>query len=400
MLVAAGLAAPALAAATEPPAGAEPHPFRLDAVLTGRDFVYNTESFLHRYAFRMAFPLVGGARDATGFYGASGSTRADEFWLRLTARERIALGEKGLFDFRFRRDEDFDGRYDELRFGLGRHIGEYGTVTLFTDVHGDKSLMDVQLETAWEDGRGNRARVAVVAVDFEFNQKQDEAVYVAKPWTLFADGWWQAGDATVYVCFNRNTPVFYRERVTARELEYEQTEGGIGLRLPLSDGPLLLVALEGLTTSRTDSGSSRARMLEREHGAFTLELAEVEIGQRRWWFGLRRFALDEEAVDETNAERLTRRREILAYTGTTWRLGAHTTLRTELLIAHIANQSNDFATTARPRRGPYYGKFAAPLELILDRRSGALLRFGPTIDVNEVDKIGFGGAVTQLIVPF
>jgi hypothetical protein len=59
--------------------------------------------------------------------------------------------------------------------GLGRKLNQQWDLVFSGDVLGDKSRIDIEMELSHRDGTGNHARFVVVAPDYPFNDKQDEA---------------------------------------------------------------------------------------------------------------------------------------------------------------------------------------------------------------------------------
>jgi hypothetical protein len=378
------------------PAGAEPNPFRLEAALAGRGFNYNTESFLHRFSYRQAFPLVGGDFWPEGFYGGAGSVRATEFYAVQQVRKTVPLEDWGSFAFRYRRDEDFNGRWEQAWVGLEYRFAEAWSATALVDAQGDKEDLDAQLELAWLGEDGGRFRAALIATDYRFNSKQREALYERAPYTLFAERWWYFGDVLVYAHGNVNLRTEYRQPAAGIALDDEAQEGGVGVRWTVDSRRTLRFALQGSNADRRRLDPLSDVTLAREHLAFT---AELEDEHATWphWYGIRAFGFDERTADAVAATDLRmRRREFMAYGGTEWRLNERFRFRPELLLNYIDND-DDFESPDDLHRRGVESKLMLPLVILLDATHGARMVLAPSV---ELHKLGFGGADVRLEIPF
>jgi hypothetical protein len=383
------------AAAAAPPSGTEPRPFRLEAALAGRGFTYNSESFLHRWSYRQAFPLVGsGALWDTGLWAGAGSVRSTEFYAQTWLHETIALEDWGALEFRYARDEDYDGRYDRVLLGMGWRFAAGWTATLLGDVPGDKEDIDAQLELAWAEG-AERFRAALVLTDFEYDQKQTAAEYGAEPMTLFAERWWTLGASTeVYAYANANFEARWHEFATNRDLADRAAEGGLGVRHRLDDERMLRGYLRGGSATRDDADPAAATRLAREHFDAALQYERPAWG-RPAWFGLRLLRLDEALASTAAPTTRFEHRELLLYGGSRWRLSERTSFAPELELAWV-DALDEVAAPGAPPVRVLLGKLTLPLEVVLDRRRGVRLVFNPGLKLHELK---FGGAQLTLAVP-
>ena len=380
----------ATTAAAAPPSGIEPRPFRLEAALAGRGFAYNEESFLHRWSYRQDFPLVGsGELWGTGLWAGAGSVRSTEFFAQSWLHERIALEDWGTLEFRYARDEDYDGRYDRVLLGMGWRFAPAWTATLLGDVPGDKEDIDVQLELAWAQG-ADRFRLALVLTDFEYDQKQTAAEYAAEPLTLFVERWWALGASTeLYAYANANLEARWQEFATSRSLADRATEGGIGIRHGLGAGRALRAYLRGGTAAREDAVPAAATALAREHLDAALQY------ERPAWLGLRVLRLDETLASSAAPTTRLERSEVLLYGGSRWRLSERVSFAPELELDWV-DVLDEAAVPGAPPTRALLGKLALPLEVVLDRKRAARLVFNPGLKLHEVK---FGGAQLTLAIP-
>lgn len=377
------------------PAGTEPVPFRLDAALDGRSFEFNAESFLHRWAYRLDFPLLG--TPGAGFVGSAGSVRASEFTVDMAVRKDVAAGALGEFGFRWQRSEDLDGRYDQTWLGVTRPLGDGWSAALWGDISGDKEQLDARLELAWsEPGRGG-FRVALVATDFQYNSKQVEAVYIRLPYTLFVERKWVgAAGSETYAFLDLGFATAWRDTLSGLRLDDERQRYGLAWRSAPADRRWS-AALEGEQATRRWRATGRDEGLARDFTVATVQVDTRLADGRPLWFGVRGIHFDETwRQTAPAAPLLIRRREGIAYLGAEWRVGEHTRFRPELLLTALRNH-DDLGDAGDARRRGVLGKLSLPFVWILDERTGASVMLMPSIKLHEFQ---FGGAAVQLRIPF
>ncbi|WP_290650044.1 hypothetical protein, partial [Aquisalimonas sp.] len=302
----------------------EPQPFR-QAAIDGRQFSYNAESFLHRFTFEPA-PALGsrGWPLPDGIFGTGGSTRSDELYTRQQIQLTADFDGSGYFRYRFRRFEDFDGRYDSNLVGFGATLANGWMASLYGDVEGAKETIDVRFDLAWGDGAGNRFHAAIVAPDTLFNDKQREARFDRQPYTFYVAGARRLGNAVAYGFANYNDPVRLNDNVRDFSYRYEQGRGGVGLDVPIAPRWESSVEVEGLYTTRRldDRGGEEVpdQRLRRRHNQVTGELRHGYGPATDLWGGVRYFRLMERdrgaAGDPLDRHE---RRERMVYGGVTWR---------------------------------------------------------------------------------
>jgi hypothetical protein len=180
ILLACMAAEPALASSWS-----EPHPWRRDALLQGRDYEYDARSFLQRLSYR---PLYEVAPDQDGIFGSAGSVSSRELYMDSDVRKTLRFDD-GYQDIRlrYRRSEDFDGYFDRQIIGYGVEIDGI-RAAVAGDVRADKAETDVYFELAWRPNTDTFFRANVILPDAYFNQKASEdARYVGRAHTWFGE---------------------------------------------------------------------------------------------------------------------------------------------------------------------------------------------------------------------
>ncbi len=382
----------------------DPEPFRRDR-LSGREFDYNAESFLHRFSFEPK-PALGGFRtlDSNGISTVAGSTRSRELYVRTDAQLELPLDGPAFAGYRFRRDEDFDGRFDQNLVGGGARVNGW-QASVWGDVVGAKEDVDVHADLRWQGRQGNRIRAGIVAVDAFFNSKQRDGRYREYPYTYFLSGRWRATENLAFYGFsNVNAPVRLEMSTTGLRSDDEQYSGGVGVDLTVAPAVSASVELEGLYGLREqralEGEVATEQRLRRSHVAVTAELRQRWDGGYRRWIGLRllHFAENDRrpaAVTET-VER--ERREYTLYGGQRWALGARTTFAPGVFLAfHDITEEYPDDSDSDGRDVGFYGKFTPALELVVNERTGGVVTLNPTV---RLHRAAFGGGNVQVHLPF
>ncbi len=378
----------------------EAEPFRRDAI-EGRQFDYNAESFLHRFTFEPGPALGQGGRPARdGIFGTAGSSRSDELYTRQDVQVTAGTDGPAHFRYRYRRYEDFDGRYDRNLVGVGARLNHEWLATLYGDVEGAKENIDVQTELAWADDAGNRFRAALVAPDVAFDGKQDDAVYERQPYTYYLEGARRIDAATVYGFANYND--YLRLRDTAREFtyRYDQARAGLGVDVPLTDRLEGSVEAEGLyTTRRLDDrgGEFEDSRLRRRHGQITAELRHDYRADLDLWGGARYFRLSERDRRPADDDRLDRQERIerMIYAGVTWHLSDNLRFAPGVFLNHADIREREDGED--DDEDGLYGKLTLPLQITVDGNTGGHVTLNPTA---RLHRAAFGGGNVQVYLPF
>lgn len=381
----------------------EPQPFRRDAV-DGRQFDYNAESFLHRFTFE---PVPGLSSEATpprdGIYGTAGSTRSDELYTRQEIQLTADFDGPTYFRYRYRRFEDFDGRYDSNLIGLGSELGQGSGVTasLYGDVEGAKENVDLHGELAWDGGDGDHLRAVVVAPDFIFNDKQGDAEYGRYPFTYYLAGGYRLGEAQLYGFANYNDNTRLHDHVDNFTYRYQQGRAGLGVEVPFADAWEAGLEVEGLYTTREldDRGDSvhPEQRLRRRHTQVTGELRYAYSARTAFWGGVRYFRLVERERRPGDGERVDRhdRLERMAYAGVTRRLSERLQLAPGVFINHADIRAREDGE--RDDESGFYAKLTLPLQVTVNQSTGGYVALNPTA---RLHRAAFGGGNVQVYLPF
>lgn len=380
----------------------EPEPFRRDR-LAGRSFDYNAESFLHRFSFEPKPALDGRRRlQGSGLEGVGGSTRSRELYVRMDGRLELPLDGPAFAGYRFRRDEDFDGRFDQNLIGGGVRLDGW-QLGVWGDVVGAKEELDLHGDIRWADGSGNAVRASLVAVDAIFNGKQREGTYQRYPYTLYLSGRWQASEAVALYGFtNLNTPMRLDDLSTRLRSDDEQYSAGIGLAVALTESVDAGLELEGLRGRRERRGMdeplAEEQRLRRDYAAITAEVRHSPHAGEQRWLGVRHLFFDENdrRPSEPSAALRQERRETTLYLGRRWSFNERVGFAPVVYLAHldVRETGSDDDTD---RETGFYGKFSPAIELLVNQRTGGLIVLNPTIRLHEA---AFGGGNVQVYLPF
>lgn len=384
----------------------EPQPFRRSDEIDGRDFKYSDVTFLHQFTYRPRTELEWEwIRNPSGFRATAGSIRSDEFYVDLALRKRWWLDEKHFFELRSEVTEDFDGRFEHIVTGFGRHLIGGWTAAIHGEIEGAKENIDAALELRWEDPqvRGRRLRIVGMAVDAIFNDKNDEfSTYARRPFTTFLEGLWtteSGASGQAWLNWNSDTRLEYE----SHDFTYRRVHGGARTRVPWRAWHLTLEALgeRGLSnrvpmdpTTATDDDERR---LSRYHLRTRAELERSLSEKLTLWGGhtyLRLLERDRRPRDLTLDRSMTRREHTL-YTGVTWRLSERVVFWPGLYLDFIDNRDDQSFANLRDDDRGMVGKMAFPVEFAF--ASGARLTINASV---RVDQARFGGGNVQLYVPF
>ncbi len=382
----------------------EPEPFRRDR-LEGRQFDYNAESFLHRFSFEPK-PALSEQRvlRGNGIEGVAGSSRSRELYVRSEVRLELPLDGPGFAGYRFRRHEDFDGRFDENLVGGGLRYGGW-QAGVWGDVVGAKEDIDIHGDVQWSDDRGNRFRATVVAVDAVFNSKQNDGVYERYPYTYYLGGRWQiTPQLAVYGFGNVNTPMELQLDSINLRAEDEQYSGGLGVDVAVTESVSAGLRVEGLYGLREQRGLDgpvqEEQRLRRSYGAVTAEMRQsLDQGEQRW-FGVRYLQLtenDRRPRDPMETMEMERR-EYTVYAGRRWHLRESIAFAPGVFLAYHDNTEvfpGDEDSDDSDRG--FYGKLAPAVEFTVNQRTGGRIALNPTL---RLHRAAFGGGNVQVYLPF
>ena len=378
----------------------EPQPFRQERVLQSRTFQYNDESFIQRNSFTATTPeLHATPLPRDHIEGTGGSTRTRELFLDASVRTTRHFDDEGTLDFqyRFRRTEDFDGRYTRNLVGFGVHPGGGFQARLMADVRGDKSRIDLQPELGWQDEAGNALRFAVVLPEYLFNSKQDEDRYLSEPATLFGAGEWHPSDASTLRGYINASPETELEVPSLeRRFRDESLQGGASLQYHFSDRSRVRWLVEGEATDRHESATTSNRSASMERRAWRSRIALTLDGERvsEWRLGGEFLSLSEQGAMIGGARQLSNRDEHLVFAGLKTPLSTDWHFAPELFVSHVDGNSLEGINRRRTNHDGTYAKVSLPFTW--SPGNGAQVTLNPTV---ELHRAAFGGGNLRVRIP-
>ncbi len=385
--------------------GIDPEPFRADrGQLFGRRFDYPDDAFLLRSLYRFHVDHRDQwHRNREGFRGLAGSDASDEFYTFQEARKTIAIEDPFFFSFRYRRDEDYDSRYDRAQVGLGSKIGRGWSFALHSEIVAEKEDIDVQPEFEWSDETGNHFRFAFVLADATFNRKSDDGDYKHTPYTLFAEGTKAIGsEGRLTAWINWNPQLERSYLVDSLSVNDRRLFGGVQLVLPLNEqwkarlegnGEIRMASVRYLDTTDIRDRRLSRRMWQIE-GQLRRTINETVIV----WFGAKyfRFSENERRPRDITMDNKFSRRETAAFVGVDWRVHERVLLWPSVYVDFL-QEREDFQGNAALRKSDHDTLVAIALPIEIDVGKGAALTIQTSVLVHEIE---FGGTGVQLSVPF
>lgn len=382
----------------------DPHPMRLEALVDGRDFTYNWESFTQRFSFRHLsdFPAPG----ADGLYGTGGSTTGDELYLDVNLQKTLYLDNEryGIIG-RMQRREDFDGRFDRQLIGVSRRFGDQWSGAFLANVSGEKGRVDLQYEADWRPQDGQFLRLALVQVDRFYNSKTSSGnEYGTRPLTGFAHYRQPIlGSGHTEFAINYSPEASYQDNVAGQMIRGTQLRAMAGLMAPIAgrwNGGIRVEFEDTDRELRSLAGTpSFTEDFSREMHRFTISAGNPDM-RFSPNFGVTHFRLDEKGWfgREFGASGTHNRRETLIFLGGIVRQ-RELSHWAPTLYAGTVEFEQEFAT--RPDQDRYREEFMAKLALpwryIIHQQSGAILTINPTFRLHG---LAFGGGNIQLHWPF
>lgn len=382
----------------------DPHAQRLDGFVEGRDFLYNVESFLHRFSYRQLSSHPGPGDD--GLYGTGGSITGDELYIEANFQKTLMLdnGRYGLIA-RMQRREDFDGRFDRQLLGIKRNFGERWDGAFVADISGDKSLVNFQYEATWRPDDDSRLRMAVVQMDPLYNEKgKSNNEYERTPTTYFVH-YQQLLDDRLNADFaiNYSPAAQYQDRLHGLDIRSEQLRVAAGLQLPLSRQWVSGIDIKFEQTDRrnqalfSSDGSAGGDFNRRMHQiTWTLGATQPE---RPWHGGIRYFELDEQGWFGQNlaASGHNQRQEVYAFAGVSLRQSDSSWWEPTLYIGQ-AELDRELLQRPFDNRNDerFFAKLTTAWRHVIHAQSGAVLTINPTFRLHSMK---FGGGNVQLHWP-
>ncbi len=384
----------------------EPTPFRRDQ-LDGRPFAYDGMSFLHRLSYQ-PMPYLGRLQPVPDkvLQGTTGSISRNEFYTRIEATAHIPLDGPFFSGYRFRRDEDFDGRFDWNLIGLGLELGQW-RLSYWGDVVAEKDAIDTHIDLSWTDPGRSMFRFVWVMPDMIFNRKSETAVYEPRPYTLFLRGErWLTERVALKGFAQVNNRTVLRDTVAGVKTKNRAQSGGGSVEVRVSEDVSVEVYAEGLRGSRLRQGVLSPLQddfdFDRFYRSATTEVRWRDAGGHSQWAGFRYLVFQEtwEGLSGPAPDSEEDRREATLYWGREIPMqGALTFVPSLFLGYHQIEQSGvragrngeDWSTA------DFYGKFAPAWRWTLREETGAHL----TLLVSaRLHRPAFGGGNVQVVFPF
>lgn len=395
-----------------PPTGAqllhpyEPTPFRREQ-LDGRSFAYDGMAFLHRLSYQ-PMPYLGRMRPVPDkvLQGTSGSISRNDFYTRIEATAHIPLEGALYSGYRFRRDEDFDGRFDWNLIGLGMELGQW-RFSVWGDVVAEKDSIDTHLDVSWRDSGASLFRFVWVMPDMIFNRKSETAVYEPRPYSIFIRGERRLSGRIMLKGFMQMD-----NRTELRDLDAElltknraQSAGG-SLVIDVGESAELELYAEGLGGERRREALSAPQgsdfAFDRHYRGTTAELRWSGADGFVQWAGLRRLRFREgwSGLWDTAQDSTEDRREITLYWGREMPLQHGVVMIPAVFLGyHEIDQQGPFAAPSGEDWGEadFYGKFAPAVRWTLREDTGAHLTL---LLSARLHRPAFGGGNVQVVFPF
>ena len=382
----------------------DPHPQRLDGFVEGREFLYDSSSFINRFSYRQLSDSPAPGED--GLSGTGGSVTGDQLYLVINLQKTLYFDDDryGIVA-RAQRREDFDGRFDRQLIGVQRRFGDDWRAALVADVSGDKGEVDFQYEATWQRDDTQKLRLALVQVDRLYNNKSNsDNKYERTPVTLFAHYQQQIGSRmSADLAVNYSPRAQYEDRENALYIRGDQLRiaASLAFALPGEWHSELSFKLENTDReyrSLVPAESAGPDAFSRRMRSVTWEVMSEATAQ--YHGGLHYFMMDEQGWMGQNlaTSGFHRRDESLLFAGLTLARRASSWWQPTLYIGKI---DVDRVMWQRPddnhRADEWQARLTLPWRYVVQRQSGAVLTLNPTLNL---DSLKFGGGNIQLHWPF
>jgi hypothetical protein len=401
-IVALELMLPANASAESP--WRDPHPQRLDGFVDGREFLYNSASFINRFSYRQLSASPAPGED--GLSGTGGSISGDELYLETNLQKTLYFdNDRYGIIARVQRREDFDGRFDRQLLGVVRRFGEHWQAAFSADVSGDKGDIDFQYEAIWHPDEHRKLRMAVVQVDRLYNNKgNSDNKYQRTPVTLFAHYQQQLGSrVTLDMAVNYSPHAQYEDHHNDLYVRGDQLRVAGSLAMDLADGWQTKAAFTMEETRREVRALSSG--FDAHQDTFARRMHSLTLSVRSGSTagihgGLHFFSLDEQGWFGSNlaTSGFNQREEVLLFAGMTLARRASSWWEPTLTVGAVDVDRQLRQRPADNRRDDkWQARLTLPWRYVVHQQSGAVLTLNPTLNL---DSLKFGGGNIQLHWPF
>ncbi|MEX0739470.1 MAG: hypothetical protein WD071_09020 [Pseudohongiella sp.] len=382
----------------------DPHPQRLDGFVEGREFLYNSSSFINRFSYRQLSDSPPPGED--GLSGTGGSVTGDELYLETNLQKTLYFdGDRYGIIARMQRREDFDGRFDRQLIGIVRRLGDDWRAALVADVAGDKGEVDFQYEATWQPDESQKLRLALIQVDRLYNNKSNSNNrYERTPVTLFAHYHRQLGSQlSADLAVNYSPHAQYEDRNHGLYIRGDQLRIAGSVTFPLTRQWRSELSFKYEDTDREYRGLGTEISVGQDGFSRRMRSATWQMtseSDARYQGGLHYFTLDEEGWFGQNlaSSGFHRRDEILLFAGMTLGRRASSWWQPTLSIGSI---DVDRVMLQRPQDNrqddEWQARLTLPWRYVVHQQSGAVLTLNPTLNL---DSLKFGGGNIQLHWPF
>lgn len=378
---------------------AQPQTWRREAALEGREVLYNKSSFIHRFHYLalQAAPEP----EADGLWGSVGSVSSDEQVSFLRIQDTLPFDGPGWLQYRFQRDEDFDGRYDRVWVAAGFDTPQH-RLSVAADPHGDKADVALRARWQWQPVSAVQLDTAWTIADVFFNKKTaEDAAYETLPHSLF-------------VSLQMTTPQDWRWRftldavpevvLTHQDLDLDlmarEVTWGAGVEVPGTQDSRLTVALSGVHVTREFSRLRRPAELE----TFRRTVAEAQVNwhwktsthdaEARVGYRFLRFEESGFLGARINLTGHEYHREHLWFVEYPWQLSERLALQPLLSVTRLRSlRKVDITDEDERDNREWFGKIALPWRFLLSRDGRGILTLAPSFYLHEAQ---FGGGNIQL----
>lgn len=381
----------------------DPHPQRLDGFVEGREFLYNSASFINRFSYRQLSDSP--APDEDGLSGTGGSISGDELYLETNVQKTLYFdNDRYGIVARVQRREDFDGRFDRQLLGVVRRFGDEWRAIFSADVSGDKGEIDFQYEAIWHPDQSRKLRLAMVQVDRLYNNKgNSNNKYQRTPVTLFAHYQQQLQAQLGFdIAINYSPHAQYEDRDKNLYIRGDQLRLAGSLTLKVTDDWQSSLAVKLENTHREfralmPGDSASQDPFRRRMRSLTWSVRSTAAAQLHG--GLHYMTMDEQGWFGSNLSSpgTHQREETLLFAGLTMARGEVSWWQPTLTVGSI-----DVHRAFREHRGDsrqddgWQARLSLPWRYVVNQRAGAILTLNPTLNV---DSLKFGGGNIQLHWP-
>ncbi|MED5240000.1 MAG: hypothetical protein VX379_10525 [Pseudomonadota bacterium] len=377
-----------------------PHPWRSEAVVTGRANDYGDEYFLHAFSYRhiQAHP----SPVEEGIRGTGGSLTSDRLYLDFRYLQRFQFDNPDqAFVLDIQRGEDFDGSYDRQLVGFQQTLAQRWELSLQGDVFNAKSLSDIYFGVRRHHGNGSWLQVNWVLPNAYFNDKTDtDSEIITRPQTLFLQ-WHQQTSAedSMTLSLNHSPESTLNDRAQGDQVSSEQSRLALRLRKTTADWQWQ-TELKGERTRRTHQLIERPQVepFRRDMGAVSLS-ARYRKHPLQPMLGAHYFWLKESGWFGRSLDGTARieRREPLLFGSISWRLTRSQTLSPTVYLSWPTVQQTVTNTRWSDRdENGFIGKLSLPWQILVSREHGAVLSIVPSL---RLHRLAFGGGNLQLHWP-